>query len=242
MRRVALIVAAAALVAALVGASTAGASTFIQKGISDDAQILYGDPDKVFPNLAKLHTQVIRVNLWWGGPNGVARRRPVNACEPGRSGLSLGHVRPHGSVRACLQDDADLHRDRDAIVGERLRRLERRADEAVGSAGVRDRRGEALLGHLQDRRRHADRTGVEVDRLERAEQPGLPEAAVRPLGLEVGHPEREDLRDDLQRSRQGREVGQRIEQGRLRGHLAAGQQPARHDQVVRLAPCVPARR
>ena len=47
-----LIVAAAAIVAALVGASTAHASKFIQKGIYDDAQILYGNPDKVFPSLA----------------------------------------------------------------------------------------------------------------------------------------------------------------------------------------------
>ena len=45
------LVAAAAFVAALVGASTAQASKFIQKGIYDDAQILYGNPDKVFPTL-----------------------------------------------------------------------------------------------------------------------------------------------------------------------------------------------
>jgi len=44
-------VAAAALVAALVAASTAQASKFIQKGIYDDAQVLYGNPDKVFPTL-----------------------------------------------------------------------------------------------------------------------------------------------------------------------------------------------
>ncbi|MEO5576274.1 MAG: hypothetical protein ABIR67_04105, partial [Gaiellaceae bacterium] len=74
--------AAAAFVAALAGASTAEASKFIQKGIYDDAQILYGNPDKIFPSLAQLGTQVIRVNLWWGGPNGVARRRPTNAANP----------------------------------------------------------------------------------------------------------------------------------------------------------------
>ena len=91
MRRAGAIVAAAALVAALVGASTAHAtksardqpsSTFIQKGIYDDTQILYGNPDKVFPSLAQLGTKLIRVNLWWGGPNGVARRKPANAANP----------------------------------------------------------------------------------------------------------------------------------------------------------------
>ena len=74
--------AAAAFVAALVGASTAEASKFIQKGIYDDSQVLYGNPDKVFPSLAQLGTQLLRVNLWWGGPNGVARRKPVNAANP----------------------------------------------------------------------------------------------------------------------------------------------------------------
>jgi hypothetical protein len=73
---------AAALVAALVGASTAHASRFIQKGIYDDSQILYGNPDKVFPSLQQMGTQLIRVNLWWGGPNGVATRKPVNPANP----------------------------------------------------------------------------------------------------------------------------------------------------------------
>jgi len=82
LRRVGAIVAATAFVAALVGASTADASKFIQKGIYDDAQILYGNPDKVFLSLQQLGTQVIRVNLWWGGPNGVARRKPTNASSP----------------------------------------------------------------------------------------------------------------------------------------------------------------
>ena len=32
--------------------------------------------------LKQLRTQVIRVNLVWGGPNGVAKRRPVNPMNP----------------------------------------------------------------------------------------------------------------------------------------------------------------
>jgi hypothetical protein len=67
---------------ALAGASGAEASPTIQKGIYDDTQILYGNPDKVFPSLQRLGTQVIRVNLWWGGPNGIARRKPANAANP----------------------------------------------------------------------------------------------------------------------------------------------------------------
>ena len=55
---------------------------YIQRGIFDDAQILYGDPDKVFPTLKTLKTQLIRVNLVWGGVNGVAKRRPANPANP----------------------------------------------------------------------------------------------------------------------------------------------------------------
>jgi len=79
------VAAAAATVAALLGASTASSadtSRYIQKGISDDAQVLYGDPDKVFPVLQQLKVKVLRVNLWWGGPNGVARRRPASPTSP----------------------------------------------------------------------------------------------------------------------------------------------------------------
>jgi len=82
LRKAGLVVAAAALVAALVAASTAQASKFIQKGIYDDAQVLYGNPDKVFPTLSQMGTKLVRVNLWWGGPNGVAIRKPVNPANP----------------------------------------------------------------------------------------------------------------------------------------------------------------
>ena len=66
----------------LLAASSASASRFVQLGIFDDTQINYGDPDKVFPQLKQLKTQLIRVNLVWGGPNGVAKRRPVNPMNP----------------------------------------------------------------------------------------------------------------------------------------------------------------
>ena len=83
MRKVGAIVAAAAFVAALVGASTAEASKFIRPGIYDDAQILYGDPDKVFPVLQQMNTKLLRANLWWGGPAlTVASRRPANPTNP----------------------------------------------------------------------------------------------------------------------------------------------------------------
>jgi hypothetical protein len=54
----------------------------VLKGIYDDSQILYGDPDKVFAQLKQLKTDVAVVTLWWGGPNGIARRKPVRPSDP----------------------------------------------------------------------------------------------------------------------------------------------------------------
>ena len=82
MRRAAVLAAAAAVAAALALAPTAGGSRFLQRGFFDDAQILFGDPDRVFPTLQRLNTQIIRVNLWWGGPYGVAQQRPARATDP----------------------------------------------------------------------------------------------------------------------------------------------------------------
>ena len=82
MRRGAAVLAAAAVVAALLLAPSASGSRYLETGFFDDAQILYGNPDKLFPTLRTLNTQVIRVNLIWGGPNGVATRRPANASNP----------------------------------------------------------------------------------------------------------------------------------------------------------------
>ncbi len=78
---VVLVVMAVAMAAAL--PSSAGASRYLQPGIHDDAQILNGDPEVIFPRLEELNTKVIRVTLWWGGATGVARSRPAQASSPG---------------------------------------------------------------------------------------------------------------------------------------------------------------
>ena len=73
--------------AALVATATlcvpaASASRFLQHGIFDDTQLNYGNPDKVFPMLKQLRSQLVRVNLVWGGANGVAKRKPLNPMNP----------------------------------------------------------------------------------------------------------------------------------------------------------------
>jgi hypothetical protein len=52
-------------------------------GLYDEGQTFYVDPAQTFPTLAQLHVQVLRVGLYWGGPLGVATRRPRNAADPG---------------------------------------------------------------------------------------------------------------------------------------------------------------
>jgi hypothetical protein len=51
-------------------------------GLNDEANTLYGNPDVTFPILRRLHVQVLRVNLYWGGRFGVALERPQNPTNP----------------------------------------------------------------------------------------------------------------------------------------------------------------
>jgi hypothetical protein len=79
-----LVVAVAAAVAAL--AATAGpaqGARGLLKGLYDDTQTLYGNPDRAYPVIRSLRTDVIRINLYWGGEFGVApNRRPARATDP----------------------------------------------------------------------------------------------------------------------------------------------------------------
>jgi Glycosyl hydrolase catalytic core len=74
--------AAALLVAAGLAVPAASASRHMLVGINDEANTLYGNPDQTFPILKQLRTQVLRVNMYWGGRFGVALERPVNAANP----------------------------------------------------------------------------------------------------------------------------------------------------------------
>jgi len=69
-------------VAAGAAAQTAEPSPRLMKGLYDETQTLYGNPDRTFPVLARLGTKALRVNLYGGGEFGVANRRPRNASNP----------------------------------------------------------------------------------------------------------------------------------------------------------------
>jgi hypothetical protein len=76
-----------AAVAVSAAASTATASPRMLKGIFDEANTLYGNPDTTFPILGQLGTKAMRVNLYWGGRFGGAAARgppaaPLNPNDP----------------------------------------------------------------------------------------------------------------------------------------------------------------
>ncbi len=74
---------ALAVALSMVLAASASASKSMRLGIFDDGVVLYGEPDLVFPQLAKTGTQLLRVNLWWSGPGiSVATRKPKRAGDP----------------------------------------------------------------------------------------------------------------------------------------------------------------
>ena len=83
MRSLGALLVASLLGLALVLAPTAGAVKNVQVGIFDDGVVLYGEPELVFPQLAKTGTKLLRVNLWWAGPGiSVATKKPRKGAEP----------------------------------------------------------------------------------------------------------------------------------------------------------------
>ena len=159
LRRRALGIAAlAAILAVLPFAATAqsaSASRYLMTGIFDDAHILGGDPDTVFPLLTELHARMIRLNLWWGGPLGVANARPGGRGRSGGSGLRLEAVRPH---RPCCRRGNGI-RVMFTISGRRVgvrgQRLEPGAARGRRPEGVREGRRPPVRRHVRSGRRRA---------------------------------------------------------------------------------------
>jgi hypothetical protein len=76
---------AAVVVAAAGAAATAqpaAGSRYLRVGIYDEAQTLYGPVAKTFSLFKELHVQEVRLNLYWGGPYGVATKRPADPSDP----------------------------------------------------------------------------------------------------------------------------------------------------------------
>jgi hypothetical protein len=82
VRRLAAVAAAALAVAAGFAVPRASPAPGMLVGLYDEGRALYGDPAVTFPILQQLRVQVLRVNLYWGGPRGVATGRPSDPANP----------------------------------------------------------------------------------------------------------------------------------------------------------------
>ena len=70
-------------IAAAATASTAMPARGMLKGVYDDANILFGNPDETFQTLGQLRTKAVRINLQWGGRFAVAGTDPtVRPTDP----------------------------------------------------------------------------------------------------------------------------------------------------------------
>ncbi len=153
MSRRFLSVAAAVVATAVLCVPAASASRFLQVGLFDDTSFNYGNPDQVFPVLKQLRTQLVRVNLVWGGPNGVAKRRPVNPMNPNDPAY-------HWAVydRTVQYAQANGIKVVFSIIGtppwaNAAAGAQRRPEEPPRSRALRDRRGAPLQRVVQGPRR-----------------------------------------------------------------------------------------
>ena len=214
---VVLVLAVAGLAVSAAGASpkkhAVATSSHLLVGINDEADTLYGNPVTGFQALKALGAQVLRVNLYWGGTQvgRVARREAHRSDRPGRSRVQLVALRPsrcgtrrrttsRSSSRSCSRRSGRTAARRRTVAptnanelqdfavrgGHALQRL-LRAAELAAAADARGPDGAASGGDA-------------LDRLERAEQSGLPLAAVQARRRRTWvDRERRPVREDLQR-------------------------------------------
>ena len=143
--RAAVAVAARGRRSLLLAAGRVGVDAPCASAIFDDGEILYGEPDLVFPQLAEDRDAAAPRQPLVGRPRDP-RRDPQAAAprRPDRPGLQLGHVRPHGAVR-------DRQRDRSRSS----RSSARRRGRTRPRAGTSRRRMRATCGPSRPRRRSA---------------------------------------------------------------------------------------
>lgn len=83
MRKSLLVLAALCSLAATISVPAANAQRGMLVGIQDDAMTVTGNPATTFATLRTLRTQIVRINLQWGGKFGVASdRRPAHPQDP----------------------------------------------------------------------------------------------------------------------------------------------------------------
>ena len=186
-------------------------------GINDEADTLYGNPVVGFQALKALKAQVLRVNLYWGGNQWAVSRgaRPTDPTDPGDPAYNWALydrlVRyaadlPHPGL---VLDPVHARRGRTAARGRTSRRRIRRTSQDFAYAAAQRYSGFYVPPSWQQQPALASADVAaarrdHVDGVERAEQPGLPHAAVRRASggkwvIESAVRLREDLQRGLQR-------------------------------------------
>ena len=201
-------IAAAALAAAT--ATPADASRYMRVGIYDEAQTLYGPIPETFSLLNQLHVQEIRENLYWGGPYGVAQHRPANPRDPDDPAYhwtlydrTVAYAQQYGiHVLFSVYGTPTWASGRQRRTSPRrtpidLRNFAYAAAKRYSGTFTGDD-GEIIPAVKR------------VDGLERAEQPDVPVAAVQAYRRRLRDPERDRLREDLQRGLRRRARGARL--------------------------------
>ena len=154
----------------------------MQVGFLDDSSTLYGNPDVTFPIFQQLRTQVLRVDLYWGGAKyAVAKRRPTDAKDPDDPAYDWSLYDRTVNYAAQYGDQAALHDLGDARWANGGKAYRVRAEELQRPAELRVRSGEALQRHVDCRRTGAAAGGQALDGVERAE-PAVPALAAVPEG------------------------------------------------------------
>ena len=158
-------------------ASDASASQYLKVGIFDDAQVLYGTPEQVFPLLKSTGSSLVRANLWWAGPGiSVAKRRPAhprNPADPAYDWSTYDRTVTFAANNGMQVVFSILGTPRWANGGQGWNSA---ADDRSRHEGFRDRRGDPLLRQVRRARRQDHPAREQLARLERAEQPRLPDA------------------------------------------------------------------
>ena len=98
---------ALALVAlSAVCAGSASATPRLKLGITDSGSAYFSPAASFYPDLGRLHAQVLRVHLNWGGRFGVATRRPRDGADPADSAYDWR--RYDGIVLAAADENVEV--------------------------------------------------------------------------------------------------------------------------------------